>query len=91
MKKILLTLSVIFTIIFGGMTLLSSCAVSQTVADKSGATLWGENCNRCHNAPSMGEFTNAQWDVISQHMRVRANLTADETTKIISYLHGVGL
>ena len=72
------------------MLLVTSCAVTKNVADKSGAQLWGENCNRCHNAPAVGEFSNAQWDVISYHMQLRANLTTDETNKIVDYLKGVG-
>ena len=91
MKKITLTLSLITTLIFGGMLLISSCAVTQKIADKSGVELWAENCNRCHNAPAIGEFSNAQWDVIGAHMMLRANLTCDETNKIVAYLQGTGL
>ncbi len=90
-KKIFLTFSLIFTLIFGGMILISSCTVTQKIADKPGVQLWAENCNRCHNAPAVGEFSNAQWDVIGQHMMLRANLTCDETNKIVAYLEGAGL
>lgn len=54
--------------------------------EKSGAVLWGENCSRCHNAPNAGAFTKKQWETIGKHMRIRANLTADETEKIIGFL-----
>ncbi|MEI7675308.1 MAG: hypothetical protein WCJ03_00895 [Bacteroidales bacterium] len=60
--------------------------VSQQVTDKSGVQLWGENCTRCHDAPSPGTYTRSQWDVIGKHMRVRANLTQAETQKIVDYL-----
>ena len=65
---------------------LSSCSVSQEIAAKSGALLWGENCSRCHNAPSPADFGDAQWELIGSHMRVRASLTAAETEKIIEFL-----
>ena len=91
MKKIIIATTLIVCTSFFVSFLLSGCAATESVASKSGAQLWGENCNRCHNAPAVGEFTNPQWDIISQHMRVRANLTADETGKIISYLQGTGL
>lgn len=54
--------------------------------EKSGAVLWGENCTRCHGAPNAGSFSEQQWDVIGKHMRIRANLTADETEKIVGFL-----
>ena len=87
MKKIFILLAFIISCT---AFLLSSCAPTKEIAAKSGAQLWGENCNRCHNAPAVGEFSNAQWDIIGSHMKLRANLIADETTKIIAYLSGTG-
>jgi hypothetical protein len=66
--------------------IIASCAVSKTVAEKSGSQLWGENCIRCHNAPSSAEYGPAQWETIDIHMKLRANLTDDETNKILVYL-----
>jgi cytochrome c1 len=48
--------------------------------------LWGENCIRCHNAPSSGDYSNAQWETIGMHMKLRANLTDVETNKIVEFL-----
>jgi len=70
--------------------LISSCAVTQKVKDKTGTQLWGENCGRCHNAPGPGEFNAVHWDVVGTHMRVRTNITATEETKIIEYLKNTG-
>lgn len=53
---------------------------------KGGAQLWGENCVRCHNAPPPTAYGDDQWTVIGQHMRVRANITRDETEKIIEFM-----
>ena len=53
---------------------------------KGGAQLWAENCARCHNYRSPTSYSNAQWEVVMQHMRVRANLTAEEYTKILDFL-----
>ena len=81
----------IFTIITVSVTIIiSGCAVSQNVKDKSGAQLWGENCNRCHNSPSMEQYSKEHWDVIGAHMRVRANITDDEANKIVAFLQGSG-
>ena len=54
--------------------------------EKSGATLWGETCNRCHLAPSPADYNDTDWETISLHMRVRANLTEKEITKIEAFL-----
>lgn len=52
----------------------------------NGAEVWAQNCRRCHNLRPPDEFSYAQWDVIVHHMRVRANLTADETRAILAFL-----
>ena len=66
--------------------LINGCSVSKKVTDKSGAQLWAENCNRCHNAPGPGEFNNANWDIVGTHMQVRANLTKTQIDKVIDFL-----
>ena len=53
---------------------------------QSGATLWAQNCMHCHNIRSPDSYSAAQWDVAMLHMRVRANLTADEHKKILAFL-----
>lgn len=53
---------------------------------KSGMQLWSENCVRCHNDRSPASYNDAQWDVVMMHMRVRANLTAEEHRKILEFL-----
>ncbi len=85
MKKSLL-ISVLSIAITASLTLFNSCSVSQKVADKSGAQLWGENCNRCHNAPSPGEFNNDNWEIVGLHMQVRANITQTDMDKIVAFL-----
>jgi cytochrome c5 len=54
--------------------------------EKSGAQYWGETCNRCHLAPSPADYNDTDWETISLHMRVRANLTENEITKIEEFL-----
>jgi Dihaem cytochrome c len=54
----------------------------------SGAELWAMNCNRCHMARNPGEFTAAQWRTIFRHMRIRANLPADQARQLQKYLEG---
>lgn len=83
-KSIIILFLITITAIFS--TGISSCSVSKKVADKSGAQLWAENCNRCHNAPGPGEFNNDNWEIVGMHMQVRANLTKTDIDKVINFL-----
>jgi cytochrome c5 len=58
----------------------------KVASSKGGAQLWSENCIRCHNIRSPNFYNDAQWDVAMMHMRVRANLTAEESRKILGFL-----
>ncbi len=85
MKKIISILILVGSIGLGAFT-IQSCSTSAMVQAKSGAQLWGENCKRCHNIASPSDYSDVQWDVIGTHMRLRANLTADEIRKIVEFL-----
>jgi cytochrome c5 len=63
-------------------------ATAQKVAatGKGGAELWGQTCGHCHNIRSPSSYSDAQWDVVMLHMRVRANLTGEEQRKILQFL-----
>lgn len=85
MKKLLLILSLFF--VTGYIVLSTSgCSVSKKTASKSGAQLWAEHCNRCHNAPGPGEFSDANWEIVGTHMQVRANISKTEIDKVIDFM-----
>jgi len=65
---------------------LNSCAASQQVKARSGAQLWVENCQRCHNTPSPSSFSHDQWITVGMHMQTRAHLTDAERDKIVAFL-----
>jgi mono/diheme cytochrome c family protein len=52
----------------------------------TGAELYAINCGRCHPERYATEWTAAQWKTIMLHMRVRANLPADQAKAILKYL-----
>ena len=52
----------------------------------SGAELYSMHCNRCHPERYPTERTAAQWKTILLHMRVRANLPAQQARTILRYL-----
>ncbi len=53
---------------------------------KGGARMWGDNCMRCHNLRPPREHSDREWALIVHHMRVRANLTAEEHRQILAFL-----
>ncbi len=55
-------------------------------SEKGGAQAWSENCMRCHNLRPPAERSDREWDIIVHHMRVRANLTAEEHRLILAFL-----
>ena len=52
----------------------------------TGAELYAINCARCHPERYATEFTVDQWKTIMLHMRVRANLPAEQVKVIVKYL-----
>ena len=70
------------------VSIFTACQSSDAVANKTGAQLWGENCNRCHSAPSQDQYSKDQWGIIVTHMKMKAGITNDEATKIATFLKG---
>ena len=82
-----ISLFTILTLFFAVViTIMDSCKASQQVANKSGAQLWAENCQRCHNTPSPSTFSAEKWETVGMHMQTRALLTDQERDKIIDFL-----
>jgi len=65
---------------------LGASTADSTSTEKSGTQLWAENCTRCHGNRSPAAYSDSQWAVAMMHMRVRANLTAEEHRKILEFL-----
>jgi len=65
---------------------VAAVATQKSAAGQNGATLWAQNCGHCHNIRSPDSYSDAQWSVAMLHMRVRANLTADEHKEILAFL-----
>jgi mono/diheme cytochrome c family protein len=52
----------------------------------TGAELYSMHCARCHPERYPNERTSAQWKTVAMHMRVRANLPAEQFRKVLKYL-----
>lgn len=79
-------ISLILAFSFGLLFIKGCASSSDAMVEKSGAQLWGENCARCHNAPSPTAFSDEEWETIGSHMRVRANITNTDMGKIVDFL-----
>ena len=67
---------------------ISMAQVAQDISPitTGGAQLWAENCIRCHNIRNPASLSDRQWEIVMHHMRVKANLTADEHQSILEFL-----
>jgi hypothetical protein len=52
----------------------------------SGVELYAIHCNRCHPERYPVELDETQWKTIMIHMRVRANLPAEQARAIMKYM-----
>ena len=82
-----------FGVILAGCTTTNSATPANAskdtapkIAGAGGAQLWAQTCVHCHNVRSPSSYSDAQWDVVMLHMRVRANLTAEEHKEILVFL-----
>lgn len=75
-------------LIFAPVLLAVACSGSGTPrqAQINGATVYANNCNRCHEFRSPTEFTGPQWSIISTHMRLVGGMPADESRAVYEYL-----
>lgn len=61
-------------------------AQSEGAETKGAAQMWAENCIRCHNSRSPTSYSDTHWDITMMHMRIQANLTAEEYRSIRDFL-----
>jgi mono/diheme cytochrome c family protein len=51
-----------------------------------GAHLWSIYCNQCHNARPGSQFSSAQWEAITMHMKTLSNMPAKDMRAIKAFL-----
>ncbi len=52
-----------------------------------GASLYSNNCGRCHNLRAPNELGDQQWSIVVAHMRVVAGLPGDQARDIQAFLY----
>jgi hypothetical protein len=76
--------------------LIATGLPSQTAAEEQtpeqrqllieGAHLWSIYCNQCHNARPGSQFSPAQWEAITMHMKTLSNMPAKDMRAIKEFL-----
>jgi len=86
-RKYSIILGFLVIAVVSTMTLIAGCATTSPKTERaSGAQLWAQKCQSCHNAPPPSTWNTQQWDVVIYHMRIKANLTNKEAQKIVAFL-----
>jgi mono/diheme cytochrome c family protein len=72
-------------------TPLKTLAAEQTSPEQrqlfiTGARLWPVYCAQCHNARPGSQFSPAQWDAITMHMRTQSIMPAKDMRAIKEFL-----
>jgi len=65
-------------------------AEKQTLEERQqfieGAEAWPVYCAQCHNARPGSQFSPAQWNAITMHMRTLSNMPAKDMRAILTFL-----
>jgi len=69
-------------------TAMASAAMSEEQRELfiTGAKLWPVYCAQCHNARPGSQFSPAQWDAITMHMRTQSIMPAKDIRAITEFL-----
>jgi mono/diheme cytochrome c family protein len=88
MKPTLLTFIFGLAIALGvvGRALAAEQTMEQRKLFVEGAKLWPVYCAQCHNARPGSQFSPAQWDTITMHMRTQSIMPAKNMRAIKEFL-----
>lgn len=91
-SSLILTLGVGVTVAIAGDEATASQTEDRRTTDATpkpvldGGKVYAWNCGSCHSERWPKERSDAEWDVIMPHMRVRANMTTAQTEAVLRYL-----
>lgn len=78
---------IILLLVFSGLSVLADEEKAVPPPDfANGAKVWAKTCARCHNMRPASDYRDDLWRPVIYHMRVRANLTGQETRDILKFL-----
>jgi hypothetical protein len=59
---------------------------SENISLTQAGEKWADLCSRCHNLRSPSEYSDAQWSVVLDHMRLIVPLTSQEQDEVLAFL-----
>ena len=59
---------------------------SENISLSKAGERWSDICGRCHNLRSPSEYSDAQWTVAMDHMRLIVPLTTQEHREVLKFL-----
>lgn len=62
------------------------CPNPAIARERDGAQLYQQNCSRCHSERFATEKTDAQWQTVMLHMRIRGQIPSKDADAILDYL-----
>ena len=83
-KKILVVL--VLMLIFAYVGVAYGANAQENIVKRDGATLYRQNCARCHSERYPTERTDGQWKTIMLHMQTRGQIPAADAREILEYL-----
>lgn len=83
-KKIIIVL--ILMLIFVSVGVVHGVNAEENVVKRDGATLYRQNCTRCHAERYATERLDGQWKTIMLHMQTRGQIPAADARAILEYL-----
>jgi hypothetical protein len=63
-----------------------STSSSQQVSVSQAGEMWSDICGRCHNLRAPSEYSDAQWTVAVDQMRLLVPLTGEEHREVLEFL-----
>jgi hypothetical protein len=89
-RSLLVATAMTAIVILPNTILRNASAEGQTPEQRrmliEGAHLWSIYCNQCHNARPGSQFSPAQWDAITMHMKTLSNMPAKDMRAIKVFL-----
>jgi mono/diheme cytochrome c family protein len=82
--------TIVVTALTSAISTRAAAAEEQTSEQRQlfveGARLWPVYCAQCHNARPGSQFSPAQWDAITMHMKTLSNMPAKDMRAIKEFL-----
>jgi mono/diheme cytochrome c family protein len=85
-RAVLVTIAALLLVWTSSLLAATAQSADQRKLFVEGAKLWPVYCAQCHNARPGSQFSPAQWDTITMHMRTQSIMPAKDMRAIKEFL-----